>query len=79
MRVSLCSGESSWYGYCTGDTYIRVKDVKTGMEIRGNNNACGLCSAISFVANQVCTPYQIVLGCVGATACGGVAVVQYFG
>lgn len=55
---------------CSGDTYLRLySQAKT--EIAHNDDACGVCSSITYTFTEPCQSYVIEQGCYGSGQCGG--------
>jgi len=77
VRASVCASETNGFGACSDDTYLRVVDA-AGTEIASNDDYCGFCSSLSFVATQQCTTYTIKQGCYYTASCSGTTAVLFF-
>jgi len=74
-EVSMCSGDTYNYGYCTGDATLAAYD-SNGVLLTSNNNYCGKCPVLSFIAHGQCQQYSIRQSCAGNVSCGGTTAVK---
>jgi len=59
-------------GSCTGDTYLRLYDPSTGLELAANDDYNGsLCSQITYTFTASCRTYQLREGCYSSGSCSG--------
>ena len=74
LTMGVCDGE----GEFTGDTYIRLYDETTGMNLASNDDSCGLGSSLSyyFTERSECGTYRLSQGCYGSSSCTGIVFIQ---
>jgi hypothetical protein len=72
VRATMCEGETVQLATCTGNSYLQVYDGTNTVKIASNDDFCGRCSGISFLATgTTCQKYTIRQGCFGSTSCSG--------
>ena len=75
--ISACPGNTVTMttfapGSCTGDTYLRLYDPSTGLELAANDDYNGsLCSQITYTFTASCRTYQLREGCYSSGSCSG--------
>jgi len=76
VEFIACGGDNYKFSLCghteSGDTYLRLKDAVTNIDVSANDDSCGLVSEIDYeFPSGGCRRYKLVQGCYGSQSCKG--------